>query len=121
PVAPTATPGRAEAPCEAPVRVPAPSVAWAEKAESILAPRLRVAAEALARLERKVALGRALLATVAPRRYPARQAVARAGTLLEAAQFAAGVARELAPAEADAASAVVRAVVARGELARVRS
>jgi hypothetical protein len=112
---------RVEAPADTVVRAPAAIVAWADKTDAILRPRLRAAAEALGRLERKVALGRALLATVAARRFPARKAVARAAALLEAAQFAAGVARELAPTDAAAASAVVRAIAARGELARVRS
>jgi hypothetical protein len=97
------------------------AVAWAERAGAILGPRLRATAEALTRLERKVALGRALLATVAPRRLPARHVVARASALLEEAQFAAGVTRELAPTDPDLPSALLRAVLARSELVRVRS
>jgi hypothetical protein len=100
---------------------PPASVAWADRAEAILGRHLRNAAEALARLERKVVLGRALLATVVPRKFRARKAVARAAVLLEEAQFAAGVAKELAPSEPDLPEVVLRAIVARGELVRVRS
>jgi hypothetical protein len=86
----------------------------------ILSPRQRVAAEALARLESRVELAHALLSTVVRRSRRVRHAVAKSAALLEEAQFAAGIARELAAADAALPSLVRRAVLACRELARVR-
>src|SRR5262249_43334767 len=72
---------------------------WAESASLILSPRQRVAAEALARLESRVELAHALLSTMVHRSRGVRHAVAKSAALLEEAQFAAGIARELAAAD----------------------